>query len=383
DGYYALMDWLELPNLRQRSFAYLSALLRRHVLRLHTTLPSVTPRERRIFLTYGTSAVVYSALLLGTVAVLAGGFLVERFGAWGGATVAGGGFVFLRTPLGRLRRGVRDAIIARGLQGRLRRIGALAAAAVVALVLLAAIVPWSVRVRAVAEVEPTQRLWLRAPEAARMVSAPAAEGAEVARGETVAVLRSDALDMERRAAEEAVALAARELGRLGAGPSSEALRIAAIRLAAAREELARVQRREQGLVLVAPFPARLVTPRLDERLGAGLLPGDSVVELWSLEGARVRLAVPQRDAGDLRPGSMVDLRFPHRPGTTWQARVERISPAAQGDRVEAIAPLPAGALETGIRPGMLGRAKVEVERTRVGAALVRWVRRQVRVDLFL
>src|SRR5262249_14751480 len=39
DGYYALSDYLEVPNLRQRAFAYLQWLIRARVLRLEVAKP--------------------------------------------------------------------------------------------------------------------------------------------------------------------------------------------------------------------------------------------------------------------------------------------------------------------------------------------------------
>nr|MBA2244815.1 PqqD family protein [Gemmatimonadota bacterium] len=87
DGYYALMDWLEVPNLRARSFEYLGAAARRSLLRQEVPLPAVTPRERRIFLAYGTLALLYTTLLLLAVALWVAGLLIGWFGAWGWALV--------------------------------------------------------------------------------------------------------------------------------------------------------------------------------------------------------------------------------------------------------------------------------------------------------
>jgi hypothetical protein len=46
DGYYLLSDWLEIPNLRQRSFGYLRAAPKRLWGRASQERPEVTPRER-------------------------------------------------------------------------------------------------------------------------------------------------------------------------------------------------------------------------------------------------------------------------------------------------------------------------------------------------
>ena len=53
DGYFALTDWMEIPNLRLRAFAHFRWWLQRHLLRLDVPEPSATARERRVFLIYG------------------------------------------------------------------------------------------------------------------------------------------------------------------------------------------------------------------------------------------------------------------------------------------------------------------------------------------
>jgi len=81
DGYYLLSDWLGVPNLRQRSFDYVG----RCFSRLEGTpseAPVVSRRERRIYLAYGSLAMLYSIGTLWFVAIRLGG-LISRFQAWG------------------------------------------------------------------------------------------------------------------------------------------------------------------------------------------------------------------------------------------------------------------------------------------------------------
>src|SRR5262245_27748767 len=83
DGYYLLSDYLDVPNLRQRAFAYLGDCVRKCWGAMTRRLQDVTRRERRIYLIYGLLAWVYSFLLLGFIAVNFGGYLVGRYQAWG------------------------------------------------------------------------------------------------------------------------------------------------------------------------------------------------------------------------------------------------------------------------------------------------------------
>jgi putative peptide zinc metalloprotease protein len=78
DGYYLLSDYLEIPNLRRKSFSYIGTLLKQLGGSVVEGVEPPTPRERKIYLAYGLVATVCSFSLLAVVAVKAGGFLIEQ-----------------------------------------------------------------------------------------------------------------------------------------------------------------------------------------------------------------------------------------------------------------------------------------------------------------
>ena len=80
DGYYALSDYLEVPNLRQRAFAHLAWLSRPRLLRLDLPQPPADAREQRIFLIYGLCAAAYIALILSFFAATTFGWLTRWLG---------------------------------------------------------------------------------------------------------------------------------------------------------------------------------------------------------------------------------------------------------------------------------------------------------------
>ncbi|MDH3445759.1 MAG: biotin/lipoyl-binding protein, partial [Deltaproteobacteria bacterium] len=83
DGYYLLSDYLEIPNLRSRAFGYVAAEIKRLWGITPQESKETTPQERRIYLSYGLLAAAYSFLLLGFVALRFGGFLTEKYQAFG------------------------------------------------------------------------------------------------------------------------------------------------------------------------------------------------------------------------------------------------------------------------------------------------------------
>ena len=83
DGYYLLSDALEIPNLRQKAFSHLGGWIRRFWRGSPHVSGGATPRERRIYLTYGLLAGLYSYSLLATVTLSFGSYVTGRYHGFG------------------------------------------------------------------------------------------------------------------------------------------------------------------------------------------------------------------------------------------------------------------------------------------------------------
>lgn len=83
DGYYLLSDYLEIPNLRRKSFSYIGAGIKRLWGSAPEETNAITPRERRIYLIYGLLALVYTTWLLTFIGEKYGRVLIENYGGWG------------------------------------------------------------------------------------------------------------------------------------------------------------------------------------------------------------------------------------------------------------------------------------------------------------
>jgi putative peptide zinc metalloprotease protein len=381
DGYYALVDWLDIPNLRARAFNYLGAVLKHSVLRLDVPLPPATPRERRVFLIYGSLSVLYTITIITVILKWFGGLLVGWFGGWGWFIVA----LIVARIIGKLRGPVvsmtRLWAAEKLPRGQRSRAFLAAGGALALLMLLALIVPWTVKVPAVATLEPTSRVLLGATEPARLVDVRAREGQLLQPGDTVLVLRASQLELDWREAGAAVRrLAGERAAALARGDATEARALALTREAALARHRALDVRRE-ALVLRAPFAARLATPHLEEAIGAEFVETDTIAELWGEGTLRARLALSQRDAGDVTEGTPVGIRFSTFPRWTWRARVAHVAPAEHDGELIALAPVGASADAPPLRAGMTGRARLAVTHTSVAGALARTALRIIRLDL--
>src|SRR5438128_3961330 len=78
DGYYLLSDYLEIPNLRRRSFKYVGDGVKRLLGFGRTLRAYISQRGRRIYLVDGLVATVSSLSLLSFGLVRAGGYLIDN-----------------------------------------------------------------------------------------------------------------------------------------------------------------------------------------------------------------------------------------------------------------------------------------------------------------
>lgn len=72
DGYYVLSDWLEIPNLRARAFAFIRVWARRPWALARINLPK---RDKRIYLWYGLAGMGFTVWILGYIATAFARFL--------------------------------------------------------------------------------------------------------------------------------------------------------------------------------------------------------------------------------------------------------------------------------------------------------------------
>jgi len=106
DGYYLLSDYLEIPNLRQKAFAYIRSLFERRLLGLRVAEKPLSLREKRIYVSYGLIAIAYTAGLLGFVLYRLSRFLVNTYGWWALALVVVGALYAARNQV---KEAVKDA----------------------------------------------------------------------------------------------------------------------------------------------------------------------------------------------------------------------------------------------------------------------------------
>lgn len=101
DGYYLLSDWLDIPNLRQKSSEYLGSKVKQLWTGKNNDSQhnATSSRERRILLAYAILSAIYIYWLLGSIALWFGGYMTYNYKGLGAIVFALIMVVVFRKPL--------------------------------------------------------------------------------------------------------------------------------------------------------------------------------------------------------------------------------------------------------------------------------------------
>ncbi len=273
DGYYLLSDWVDIPNLRRKSFGYLGNVLKHRLLGWPVDPIEVSDRQRRIFLVYSVCAVLYTGVLLVWVLSVVAEFLMGIAGGLGLLLLIAFLFLTLRSSIVGLSRGVVKHI--RFMKTLLRsplRLAVHIILAVIVVVVMVAI-PFPKRVTGEVAIRPIAECTLRLNKHGlleteyrrrganadrktsflQMTSTDLAalklvrlvkDGQEVKAGDSVAVLASNQVATEIAAETSVLEKTESELALLMAPPKKEAVAEAEAQVTAAR---ANYQQRDRDL----------------------------------------------------------------------------------------------------------------------------------------
>ncbi len=388
DGYFALSDWLGIPNLRQRGQAYWGWWLRRHVLHLDTPEPAGTPDEQRILLRYGSLAAVYITVALAFTLYFIGAWSWRTFGGLGLVASVIGSVFFLRSTLTSWGTAVRDAVTQSGSR-IIHRLGGRRArgiwAALMLIVLVSIVLPWPITTGgSITAVSATSATAAVATEPGVVSAVLVREGDRVMAGDPVLLLAEPGVLRAREslarsaATQSANQLAAQVRGDPAAAEIAAAnQRAVLVRTASANDRLAR------GIVR-ARISGVIVTPHTERLLGEKLAAGATAVEVADIDSVELHIGLGGSGAVLVRKGMQVRLVSYADVAHPIVASIRSV--AALGDTADA-----SGVLEARVRipsnaawrPGVTGEGHIVLRQSTLFGAVWWRIRSWMRTDLLL
>jgi multidrug resistance efflux pump len=381
DGYFALIDWLEIPNLRHRARDYVGWWVRRHVMRLEVPEPPATDRERRVLLIYGALAAAYATIFFTIFGMWLTGRAGHAFGALGVLTVLAlvfalvrqGVVAWWRSAVTAIRRRRAARANGRGWRGPL--------ASTLAMILILALMPWTLTTTGAFVVSPVRTLDVTASDSAVIAAIYVREGMRVEAGAPLARLIDRKLERElleaTRAADSLGVAGSRARALLDAGVTG---RLEAERTAA-MSRLSAIRSRVDALTMRAQWGGVVTTPRVEELVGHRVVAGDRVMRVAMLDSLEARVSLTRAGAASVAPGLVAHLIAYGDVAQPVDAAVSAVAAgAADATRmIEVRVPVRPGTW----RAGATGEASIELRRSTALGAIWWGLRQLVRNDLLI
>lgn len=322
DGYYILTDLIEVPNLGQRSNAYLAYLVRRYLFGLtHISSPVAAPAERRWLASYAILAFLYRMMIMIVIAL----FVAGKFFFVGIALAIWSLTLTILLPI---YKAILYLLGSQELEARRGR--AFWASAGLLAVLIGPLALWPVPDATLAQ----GVVWM--PGETRVVAQSAGwlndldETPRDIAGEGIvlASLENPLIDMRENVVRAQMREARVRLSASGARDPAGA-RIEEARMDLAAGELARIAERRAGLTVRAAHEGRF-EPILGADLQGRYIPqGELLGYLLRPQGWVVRAAIPQAQIDRVTAETnAIDLRFSTSIGQVHPARLVGQTPRA-------------------------------------------------------
>lgn len=319
DGYYILSDLLDFPNLQERGFAYTRWLLREVLFRPNVPPPEVLPRPLdRIIVVWSISTWIYRFFLFMGIAVLVYHLTFKVLGV---VLMAIEIWFFVARPI------VKEI----GLWTKLPTVRTpnrytWGTFALLAVLLLAVLVPWRGRVDAPALLRAERQMVLMAAEPGRLVEM-VAERTRVAEGQVLFRMDSVEIDHDIAAARAQLEAAQAEQTAGTYNPERRRAQQAAFaRTSEASAALARSESRAGSLEVTAPFAGEVRDIPPDLRVGAQIRRLERLGILVAADSSMVEAFVSEADLDRIRPGAAA--RFVQVDGDTLDLEVTDVAHAS-------------------------------------------------------
>jgi putative peptide zinc metalloprotease protein len=306
DGYLIFCELIHEPDLKERSTAYLSALVRKKIFGLPVEVEFVPQRRRLFYIVYAVLSGIYGYMLLSFLMVLSFHILQAYTPEWAFLPALAIGYWVFKSKIKLLVKFMKIVYLDK--KERVRawltgpRIVALSAAALVIIFLPF----WPEFVEGRFVLEPVHEARIHAEVAGRVTRVFAREGQPVAAGQPLVELSNLQLESaaaganaDFHAASDQVNLALLHYGDFGPAEYKREAMAERNQTLVDQEALLRVS---------SPISGVVVTPRLDDLLGAYLQSGAEIAEVADPSTLTARIYIPEFAMRDIRRGARVRLQ---------------------------------------------------------------------------
>ena len=307
DGYFMLCDIVGISSLKEDATAYTSAWVKKHIWRLPVEVPYVPKRRKIGYAVYALVSGAYSYTILYIIASFTGNIVRSFSPEWGFIPEIGVAALIFRSRIRLLVNFMKFLYLDKKDRIQAWFTPQHTAMTAAVLVLLLAIPFWKESVVGRFVLEPLQLAVVRAHVPGKVSMVYVREGEAVSKGAPVATLSNLPLQSNLDDARTKLLLAS-------AGARDAELRYqgygnALMEKGRSQKHYGELSEMNADLELKAPIGGTILTPRVQDQLGAYLTAGTQLLEIADLSQLRARIYTLEYDLDKIRGSQTAKLQL--------------------------------------------------------------------------
>jgi putative peptide zinc metalloprotease protein len=327
DGYYFFSEMFDIQDIKERSTAYVSGMVKKHFWKLPVEVDFVPRRLRWYFVPYSLLSGLYSYSLLLIATIFLRNVFAKFVGPWAFVPALFMGWLIFRSRIRTMVRFMHTVYLDKRpkLRAFMHTPYAVFVGAGLLVLLFAPVWPDHAEGRFV--LEPSSREVLRAHVPGRVVSIHAGEGQWVNAGEPLATMQN--LQLESAAQQRAATLQSAALRSQDANFHMAGFAAAEQQRQAAAQDYALARQQLADLDVVPSVSGTVLTPHVEDKVGSYLKEGELIAEVADLRTLRARIYVPEFAVRGVNVGQPAAMFLAGR-ASLVRGRVESLMPADAG-----------------------------------------------------
>lgn len=389
DGYYALMDTLEIPDLREESFGFLRRWIKRNIFRLQAEeTGDITRRKRKIFVIYGILAILYTSLVYFLLLMWVRNIYLKWFGGLGYLLLLGTILYLFRKQARQGLAFMKFFYLDKKELLKNRKVVMYGGAASIFLILLLFVPQTHSKISSAFVLKPLTQTEVRSETDGFIEQVFVQQNEWVKPAQPLARLSNPHLAQTASRVQSQLDLLNRELAQLQTNQLAADYQMKLRTRKQMLDQSSELQQKMKKLLLVSPVAGKIVTQDLQDKRATYSPKGTVFCKIFDSRQVMVEIPVREYDIDDVQSGQRVLLKLDAYPTETFEGWVKQISPmiverveALQGTytkiKVTVLIDNPDGKLV----PGMQGDARILAQERslagRMSRELFRWIKSRI------
>ncbi|MBF0298197.1 MAG: efflux RND transporter periplasmic adaptor subunit [Oligoflexia bacterium] len=390
DGYYLLSDYLEVPNLKEDSGAYIKHLVSKYIFKMSDNEEAfiVSKREIYIFTIYGIASNLWSVFLMLGLVLMAKNIFVEQFYAGGIILTLAVAYKLFN---GHFTKGGKFIVqwyfknMSFFKEKRNRIIIGFATAMFLALLFI----PISYRITGDCTLEPSELKVIRAKSEGKLTKFFVQDGEKITNNQPLAQLENFTFSYDEKIAELDVEKTQIKL-RQNLEKQSEQITTLKKELLAKELEYNNKHQKLENLNIVNDLQSNqtmvLSNPDQISKINKFFKEGDEICKVLTVDKLFTVIDVPEQEARFLKEKLPIKFKLFSNPLKSYTGHISKVRPSSKSDPINPKRKLYNAEIfienNGELRPGMMGKAKIYAQNVFVAEYLMLKTATALRLDLF-